>query len=199
MEAACDSGTKQDGAPAIQAPEICAKPALAVRKRPGYALTAQAPPKQLLKTAAAPKQSMRAPPVQTARPSAKPSAKPAVTPVPQIADHRQPQMIAKQGAAVCADAASPAAPFAKKGAQQGHADEAGAAAVAAKAPRNRTKAGDLDVAAVETKVMAKHAEQQLEKLSIPEIKCFLKAKKLPVGGKKGDLLDRLVKFLNESV
>ena len=197
MATACGSGSKQEAATAIQTPKVGAKPALAMRKRPGYALTAQAPPKQLLKTAAAPKQSKPAPPVQTAQPSAKPSARPTAPSVQHSLDPRQPQqMIAKQGAAVCAGAARTAAPCAKKDAPQGNADEA---AAAAKAPRNRTKAGDLDVAAVETKIKAKHAEQQLGKLSIPEIKCFLKAKNLPVGGKKGDLLERLVRFLNDSV
>jgi hypothetical protein len=58
-------------------------------------------------------------------------------------------------------------------------------------PRKRTKAGDLDAAHVEAKVRAQHAAGALDKLSIPEMKVFLKARKLPLGGKKADLVARL--------
>ncbi len=43
--------------------------------------------------------------------------------------------------------------------------------------------------------MQLHVAGTLEKLSIPEMKCFLKAKKLPVSGKKADLLARLMQCL----
>jgi hypothetical protein len=64
--------------------------------------------------------------------------------------------------------------------------------------RNRTRAGDLDPAEVEAKILQKYAENLLEKLSIPEIKIFLKAKKLPLGGKKADLVARLGEYLSSS-
>ena len=35
-----------------------------------------------------------------------------------------------------------------------------------------------------------------EKLSVPEIKCFLKAHKQTLGGKKAELLERLSTMLN---
>ena len=200
LESACVSESRQDAAAASAAPKLSAKPTFAKRKRPAYALPATAPltqPAKLLKADAAPKQTTKAPPVKTTRPLAKRSTVAASAPMPDKPAPPAPRFKAKQPAAACADGAHTAAPCAIRTAQQGNADEAGAAAAAAKAPRNRTKAADLDVAAVEAKVRAKHAEQQLEKLSIPEIKCFLKVKKLPVGGKKGDLLERLVKCLAE--
>ena len=100
-----------------------------------------------------------------------------------------------QGAAAGGGGGQTAATVTLKAAKQAKANEAGAGAEA-KAPRSRTRAADLDLAAVEAKVEAKHAERQLDKLSIPEIKCYLKAKKLPVGGKKCDLVTRLADCLN---
>lgn len=44
---------------------------------------------------------------------------------------------------------------------------------------------------VEAKVKQMSAQGLQEKLSVPEIKVFLKARKVPVGGKKADLLARL--------
>lgn len=73
-----------------------------------------------------------------------------------------------------------------------------ATAVPKAAPRNRVKAGDLDPAEIEAKVRQKHAENALEKLSIPEMKCFLKSKKLPVSGKKAELVARLMQSLGHS-
>lgn len=60
--------------------------------------------------------------------------------------------------------------------------------LAAKAPRKRTKAADMDLAAVEAKA---HGPGGLAKLSVPELQCLLKARKLPVGGKKADLVARV--------
>ena len=67
----------------------------------------------------------------------------------------------------------------------------------AKAPRQRKKADDIDLAVVEKKVIEKHATGSLTDLSIPEIKCFLKARKVPVGGKKADLISRLEPLLSK--
>lgn len=65
-----------------------------------------------------------------------------------------------------------------------------------KAPRQRKKADDIDLAAVEKKVLEKHAAGSLNDLSIPELKCFLKARKATVGGKKADLIARLQPLLS---
>ena len=77
--------------------------------------------------------------------------------------------------------------------------EASAAAppAPAKAPRQRKKADDIDLAVVEKKVIEKHATGSLTDLSVPEIKCFLKARKVPVGGKKADLISRLEPLLSK--
>ena len=53
-----------------------------------------------------------------------------------------------------------------------------------RAPRQRKKAENIDLAVVEKKIHEKHAAGSLNDLSIPEMKCFLKAHKVPVGGKK---------------
>ncbi|KAL3140035.1 hypothetical protein ABBQ38_004316 [Trebouxia sp. C0009 RCD-2024] len=65
-----------------------------------------------------------------------------------------------------------------------------ATAAPAKAPRQRKKAEDIDLAEVEKKIREKQAAGRLQDISIPELKCFLKARKLPVGGKKAELLAR---------
>ena len=72
---------------------------------------------------------------------------------------------------------------------------AAAAAAPSKAPRQRKKADDVDLAEVEKKIHDKQAAGRLQELSIPELKCFLKARKLPVGGKKADLLARMESLL----
>ena len=87
-----------------------------------------------------------------------------------------------------------------------NADAAAATAAAAaatttapaKAPRQRKKADDIDLAEVERKIQEKFAAGKLADLSIPELKCFLKARKLPVGGKKSDLLIRVEPLLTKS-
>ena len=68
-------------------------------------------------------------------------------------------------------------------------------AAATKAPRQRKKAEDIDLAEVEKKIHEKQAAGRLQDVSIPELKCFLKARKLPVGGKKSDLLTRVEPLL----
>ena len=50
---------------------------------------------------------------------------------------------------------------------------------------------DVDAAAVEVKVTSLRAEGKLMNLTVPELKTWLKARKLAVGGKKADLLSRL--------
>lgn len=67
-----------------------------------------------------------------------------------------------------------------------------------KAPRQRKKAEDIDLAEVEKKIREKHAANKLSDLSIPEMKCFLKANKLAVGGKKADLIARLEPLLSQT-
>ena len=65
-----------------------------------------------------------------------------------------------------------------------------------KAPaRQRTKAADLDATAVHAKVVQKHADGKLAELTVPEAKCWLKGRKLPLKGKKGDLVARITKAL----
>ena len=73
-----------------------------------------------------------------------------------------------------------------------------AGAAPAKAPRQRKKADDIDLAEVEKKIQEKFAAGKLADLSIPELKCFLKARKLPVGGKKSDLVARVEPLLTKS-
>ena len=89
--------------------------------------------------------------------------------------------LAQQGAAGAATAQHPA--------------PGGDSAAAKAPPRKRTKADDLDTAQVEVKVRERHAAGQLDKLSIPELKCFLKARKQAVGGKKADLVARVAELL----
>lgn len=66
------------------------------------------------------------------------------------------------------------------------------------APRKRTKAGDLAPQDVEAKVARLHKEGSLSMLTIPEMKCFLKTKTLPVGGKKADLIARLTESIQKA-
>ncbi|KAL0019186.1 hypothetical protein WJX77_001417 [Trebouxia sp. C0004] len=73
-----------------------------------------------------------------------------------------------------------------------------AATAPARAPRQRKKADDIDLAEVEKKIQEKFAAGKLADLSIPELKCFLKARKLPVGGKKSDLVTRVEPLLTKS-
>ncbi|KAK9810009.1 hypothetical protein WJX72_003309 [[Myrmecia] bisecta] len=61
--------------------------------------------------------------------------------------------------------------------------------------RKRTKVDDLEASAVEAKVVEKQAAGKLADLSIPELKCWLKARKLPLGGKKADLVQRVTGHL----
>ena len=75
---------------------------------------------------------------------------------------------------------------------------AAAAAAPAKAPRQRKKADDIDLAEVEKKIQEKFAAGKLADLSVPELKCFLKARKLPVGGKKSDLVAKVEPLLTKS-
>ena len=63
---------------------------------------------------------------------------------------------------------------------------AGGAAMGAKPARKRAKAGDMP--AVQAKARGPGGAA---KLSVPEMQCLLRALKLPVGGKKADLLARL--------
>ena len=60
----------------------------------------------------------------------------------------------------------------------------------------RPKAPELDAAQVQAKVKQLFATGQQQKLTVPEIKCFLRARKVPVGGVKADLLVRVSNLLN---
>ena len=75
-------------------------------------------------------------------------------------------------------------PQPSKAAAAGNAEEG----LAAKAPRKRTKAADMVLAAVEAKA---HGSGGLAKLTVPELQCLLKARQLPMGGKKADLVARV--------
>ncbi len=59
------------------------------------------------------------------------------------------------------------------------------------APRKRTQITDIDAVAVESKVASCKTAGTLASLTVPELKTWLKAHKLPVGGKKADLVARL--------
>ena len=66
------------------------------------------------------------------------------------------------------------------------------AADKAEPPRKRTKpGGDLDVANVLEKVASCLMPQQLQQLSVPELKCYLKARKLACSGNKAALVARV--------
>ena len=72
---------------------------------------------------------------------------------------------------------------------------AAVSAAPVRAPRQRKKADDIDLGEVEKKIQQKFAAARLQDLSIPELKCFLKARKLPVGGRKSDLIARVEPLL----
>lgn len=67
-----------------------------------------------------------------------------------------------------------------------------------KAARQRRKAEDIDLVAVDKKIREKHAAGSLNDLSIPEMKCFLKTHKVPVGGRKAVLIARLEPLLGKA-
>ena len=79
----------------------------------------------------------------------------------------------------------------------GDGGEATAAPAAAAAPRKRKAAEEIDAAANEEEVLRRCAAGELAKLSIPQIKAFLKARKAPggLGGAKPALLERLSAYL----
>lgn len=99
------------------------------------------------------------------------------------------------GAANVLGVSAAAAPAAASIAASTAAPAPATAAAAPKAPRQRKKAEDIDLAEVEKKLHEKQAAGRLQDVSIPELKCFLKARKLPVGGKKSDLLARVEPLL----
>ncbi|PRW56060.1 hypothetical protein C2E21_5110 [Chlorella sorokiniana] len=97
-----------------------------------------------------------------------------------------------------ASAAAAAAAGGSAAAQQGSmalpsAAAAAQAAAPPKAPaKPRPKAADIDLAAVTAKVQAAVAPGgSFAKITLPELKAYLKSIKQPVGGKKGDLEDRV--------
>lgn len=61
----------------------------------------------------------------------------------------------------------------------------------ADAPTKRRKVSDISVEESTTKVKAAIAAGTLTKLSVPELKVYLKSIGKPVGGKKSDLLQRI--------
>lgn len=89
----------------------------------------------------------------------------------------------------------PAAQAASAAAATEGAPAPAATAALTKAPRQRKKADDIDLAEVEKKIYERQAAGRLQEISIPELKCFLKARKLPVGGKKAELIARMEPLL----
>ena len=81
---------------------------------------------------------------------------------------------------------------------EGIAAQEGMPAKPKAAQRPRLKAADLDVAQVEAKVMQMWEDGQQSKLSVPEIKAFLKARCQLLTGKKADLLERLSSVLSDT-
>ena len=80
---------------------------------------------------------------------------------------------------------------------EGRAAQEGAPAKPKAAQRPRAKASDLDLAQVEVKVMQMWEDGEHSKLSVPEIKAFLKARCQLLTGKKADLLERLSNVLSD--
>lgn len=64
--------------------------------------------------------------------------------------------------------------------------------------RKRIRPDDLDASVVESKVQQKLAAGALHELNMNEMKVALKARKLAVGGKKGDLVARLQESLQKA-
>lgn len=61
----------------------------------------------------------------------------------------------------------------------------------------RKKASDVDVGAAVAAVQAAHAQGTLNKVGLLELKAFLKSRKLPVGGKKSEILERALSALQQ--
>lgn len=59
------------------------------------------------------------------------------------------------------------------------------------APKRRARVGDISLAEVRSKAEQLSAGKNLSSLTLPEMKCLLKASGRPVGGKKAELLARL--------
>ena len=105
-----------------------------------------------------------------------------------------PHLLPAEGcAAATAAPQSGAAPVAAASAGPATADTA---AGPARPRAARPKAAELDAAQVQAKIMALYAKGQQQKLTLPEIKCFLRAHKVPVGGNKADLLVRVKDLLS---
>ena len=130
--------------------------------------------------------------LQAQHPGAVPGSHPAVTAVTEIAGVEGG---ATAGADVPLGVAGIAASTPLTAGDSAATMAVAAAAAPAKAPRQRKKADDIDLAEVEKKIQDKFAAGKLADLSIPELKCFLKARKLPVGGKKSDLVARVEPLL----
>ena len=73
-----------------------------------------------------------------------------------------------------------------------NADINGSAKKSPPAPaKPRAKAADIDLAQTELQLKEKQAAGKLGELSIPQLKVLLKARRLPLSGKKADLITRL--------
>ena len=79
---------------------------------------------------------------------------------------------------------------------EGSAAQEGTPAKPKTAQCARPKASDLDIAQVEAKVKQMFASGEQSKLSVPEIKAFLKAHYQLLTGKKADLLERVSNVLS---
>lgn len=101
-------------------------------------------------------------------------------------------MLVGTAAPVAYSAASASLPAAAN-AVLGTQPEAAAKPEAAGKPaaKQRVKASDLNAAGVDVKVAEKAAAGRLGELTVPEAKCWLKERKLPLKGKKEDLIARI--------
>lgn len=64
------------------------------------------------------------------------------------------------------------------------------------APRRCTKAPDLDTAAIVAKVLSNPSAPALTRMTVPELKCFLKEKNVFVYGKKEELVQRILQYMS---
>lgn len=63
------------------------------------------------------------------------------------------------------------------------------------AERMRKKASDFDATQAEAVLRTAHAAGTLQKVSVPEMKAFLKSRGLLLGGKKAEIIERVVAAL----
>ena len=205
---AADNGTSlaAQGKTAQQRPQLPAKPSLAKRKHAvDLSAAATASAQQLPTTpgmATRPSLAKRPPPAAkpaTAKRRVGVFKPPALVTITEVSVS-QPLLQAPALPAPPTELTTAAAPSSTLSLRQtgACAEEDGSSqppATAKPAARQRIKAADLDAAEVHAKVVQKHAQGKLAELTVPEAKCWLKARKLPLKGKKEDLVARIVQAL----